>query len=150
MPNIRWLLALITTVHRLLYRATNGRIGGTSGGMKILLLTTVGRTTGRGRVNPLLYVGDGDRWAIVASNAGDDRHPAWWLNLRDHPNAEIQVGADRTAVRARESTPQESERLWPVLTASYRYYADYRKRTQRAIPIVILEPRSSETATARP
>jgi deazaflavin-dependent oxidoreductase (nitroreductase family) len=88
---------------------------------------------------PLLYIEDAEHWAIVASNAGDDRDPAWWLNLKSHPDAAVQVGRRRFSVRAREATAQEANRLWPTLTASYRYYPDYRERTQREIPIVILE-----------
>jgi deazaflavin-dependent oxidoreductase (nitroreductase family) len=138
-PNIRWLLALITAVHRFLYLTTGGRIGGRAGRTKILLLTTIGRRSGTERTVPLLYVEDGGRLAIVPSNAGDDREPAWWLNLKSCPDATVQVGRRRIAVWAREATAEEAKRLWPTLTASYRYYPDYRERTRRTIPIVILE-----------
>jgi deazaflavin-dependent oxidoreductase (nitroreductase family) len=140
MPNIRWLLALVTAVHRFLYRATGGAIGASLLGSKMLLLSHVGRRTGQERVTPLLYVEDGDRWVVVASNAGDDRHPAWWLNLRSRPEAWIQVRRERHRVKARAADAAERERLWPILEACYRSYGDYRERTQREIPIVILEP----------
>ena len=140
MPNIRWLLALITVVHRALYRLTGGRIGAHAGRANMLLLETLGRRSGQRRVTPLLYVADGERFVVVASNAGDDRNPAWLLNLRKHPAAEIQVGKRRIPVQSREATEAESERLWPLLQSSYTYYRDYRTRTQRHIPIVILEP----------
>ena len=81
----------------------------------MLLLTTLGRRSGQRRVTPLLYVEDGARFAVVASNAGDDRNPAWLLNLRKQPAAEIQIGTQHIRVQAREATDSESERLWPKL-----------------------------------
>lgn len=140
MPNIRWLLALITSIHRFLYRISNGRIGARTGNVDVLLLETVGRKTGRVRSAPLLYVRDGANWVVVASNAGDDRHPAWWLNLQSRPEARIQVGDRHQPIRARRATGEEGERLWPQLVATYKSYDDYRERTRREIPIVVLEP----------
>jgi deazaflavin-dependent oxidoreductase (nitroreductase family) len=145
-PNIRWLLALITVVHRALYRATGGRIGARLGHASMLLLTTVGRRSGQRRVTPLLYVDDGERFVVVASNAGDDRNPAWLLNLRKDPRAEVQVRGRHLAVQAREASPTESERLWPKLEASYAHYRDYRAKTRRSIPIVLLEPVATHSA----
>ena len=139
MPNVRWLLALITTVHRFLYRATGGRVGAKLAGQRMLLLEHVGRKTGRPRVTPLLYIEDGERLLLVASNAGDDRHPAWWLNLRERPEAVVQLGGSRVPVRARSAEGPERERLWPMLEACYPPYAEYRARTRREIPVVILE-----------
>jgi deazaflavin-dependent oxidoreductase (nitroreductase family) len=150
MPNIRWLLALITAAHRLVYRASAGRIGHRAGGKQFLLLRSVGRKTGLLRITPLLYVDDGDRWIVAGSNAGNDRSPAWWLNLEARPDADIQVGARRFAVRARKAAPEESERLWPLLEASYPHYLKYRERTQREIPSVILEPRPSDSEAGDP
>jgi deazaflavin-dependent oxidoreductase (nitroreductase family) len=146
MPNIRWLLALITVVHRALYRATGGLIGRRLGRANMLLLATIGRRTGERRVTPLLYVEDGERFVVVASNAGDERNPAWLLNLRKHPEAEVQVGSRRVAIHAREASDVESERLWTLLQASYAPYRNYRTRTQRRIPIVVLEPVTTHAA----
>lgn len=140
MPNIRWLLALVTTVHRFLYKASGGRIGARAGGVDVLLLKSTGRRTGRERETPLLYVREGDRYVVVASNAGDDRHPGWWLNLRERPETEIQVGQDRRAVRARRADEQEEAKLWTLLDQAYPAYADYRRRTARSIPVVVLDP----------
>ena len=139
MPNIRWLLALITRVQRWLYLKTDGAIGANIFGIGMLLLTNVGRRTGHPRITPLLYIDDGDQWVIAASNAGDDKNPAWWLNLQANPHARIQIRREHYDVVARRATEEEEERLWPVLTSSYRYYRDYRKKTDREIPIVILE-----------
>ena len=142
MPNIRWLLALITHVHRFLYRATNGRIGSKAGEKKMLLLTTIGRRSGKPRVVPLLYDEDGDRFVVIGSNAGDTRHPAWWLNLRSNPEAEIQIGPHLTEVRARAATGEEYDRLWTTLVSEYRWYDDYRARAGREIPVILLERRA--------
>jgi len=146
MPNIRWLLALITVVHRALYRATGGRIGARAGGAQMLLLTTLGRRSGQRRVTPLLYVEDGERFVVVASNAGDDRHPAWLLNLRKQPAVEIQIGSQQIRVQAREASDAESELLWPKLLSSYAHFRDYRTHTKRRIPIVVLEPAAPQPA----
>jgi len=138
-PNNRWLLALITVVHRWLYLWTNGRIGHGSGKTRFLLLKHIGRKTGRKHVTPLLYVSDGERWIVVASNAGDERDPAWWLNLQSHPEARIQLRDEHSTVKARRASEEECKLLWPRLIASYRSLATYRERTRREIPIVILE-----------
>jgi deazaflavin-dependent oxidoreductase (nitroreductase family) len=140
MPNIRWLLALITRVQRWLYLRTRGAIGASIFGITMLLLTTVGRRSGRSRTTPLLYVKDGERFVIVASNAGDDRDPAWWLNLQANPRARVQVRGECFDVVARRADPAEAQRLWARLVESYGYYDRYRERTRREIPVVILEP----------
>lgn len=140
MPNIRWLLSLVTRIHRFVYLRSGGRIGHRLGGNPMLLLHTVGRKSGEPRITPLLYVPDGDRWLVVASNAGDDRPPAWWLNLRAQGRATIQVGTARHAVRAREAGPEERPALWKKACDAYPDYAEYEKRTSRRIPVVVLEP----------
>jgi deazaflavin-dependent oxidoreductase (nitroreductase family) len=139
MPNIRWLLALITRVQRWLYLRTGGAIGASIFGVTMLLLTTVGRRSGRERVIPLLYIEDGERLVIVGSNAGDTRDPAWWLNLKAQPRARVQVRRERFDVIARPADPAERARLWPRLVAAYRYYERYTARAQREIPVIVLE-----------
>ena len=141
MPNIRWLLALITAVHRFLFRASNGRLGGRLMGNEMLLLETVGRKSGRAREVPLLTVPDGDAWVVVASNAGDDRPPAWWLNLEARPDAKIRLAGRQLAVRAREAGPEERPRLWARVLAANPSYSAYETRTSRPIPVVVLELR---------
>ncbi len=139
MPNIRWLLALVTRLQRFLYLKTDGALGASMWGMTILLLTSVGRRSGHRRITPLLYLESGDHWIVVASNAGDDWHPAWWLNLEANPRARVQIRWEQYEVVAREADPAEAERLWPVLIDAYGPYQQYRRRTERQIPIVILE-----------
>lgn len=143
MPNIRWLLALVTRLQRFLYLKTEGAIGGSMFGLRILLLTSVGRRTGHQRITPLLYVEDGDHWVVVASNAGDDRHPAWWLNLEANPRARVQVRGEHHEVLARRAEPEEEERLWPRLVDAYASFSRYREGTDREIPIVVLERASA-------
>ena len=138
-PNVRWLLALVTRLHRALYRLSGGRVGGNLAGIRVLLLTTRGWRSGLPRVLPLLYVEHPKGYVVVASNAGDERDPAWWRNLEECPEAGVQVGRERHAVRARRASPQEEAALWPGLLAAYPPYARYRERTRRAIPVVILE-----------
>jgi deazaflavin-dependent oxidoreductase (nitroreductase family) len=139
-PNIRWLIALITALHRFVYQRSGGRIGGRLPGQRFLLLTTTGRRTGRERTMPLLYIPDGRGFVVVGSNGGDDRPPAWWLNLQAHPSARVQVDRQHHPVRARQARGAELDALWARLEESYRYYADYRRRTAREIPVVVLEP----------
>jgi len=143
-PNIRWLLALITSLHRWLYRTTRGVIGHRLPivDWRSLLLTHVGHKTGRDYTIPLLYVPDGERFIVVGSNAGDAKPPAWWRNLQAHPEARVQVGAREHAVRAWLATGAERARLWATLVANYRDYARYERKTRgtRELPVVVLEP----------
>jgi deazaflavin-dependent oxidoreductase (nitroreductase family) len=140
MPNVRWLLALITSLHRALYLATRGWIGQRSFRYRFLLLGCFGRKTGREYVIPLLYVKDAGRYVVVGSNAGDARDPAWWTNLRVRPEGWVQVGSARRGVRAREATADEAEKLWPRLIEAYGQFEGYRARAGRPIPLVLLEP----------
>lgn len=136
-PLIRAMSALNTRV----YRATNGRVGGRFlRGAPVLLLTTTGRRSGRRRTQPLLYLEDGERLVVVASKGGMPRHPAWYLNLREHPDVEVQVGREHRKLVARTASAEEKRAIWPELTAMYRDYDDYQARTQRDIPVVFLEP----------
>lgn len=138
MQNWRWLLRGITAVHRAIYRASGGRLGAWLTA-PMLLLTTRGRRSGAPRTVPLLYVPDGERFVVVGSNAGDDRPPAWWLNLEAEPRASIQVGPDRHDVVARRAVGEERARLWSLLVSTHAGYREYERRTSREIPIVILE-----------
>lgn len=143
MPNVRWLLALITVLHRALYRATRGVIGHRIPVLdwRSLLLTYTGHKTGRSYTIPLLYVPDGERFVIVGSNAGDAKPPAWWRSLAARPEARVQVGAREHAVRARLAQREERARLWSVLLANYSDYARYERNTRgtRELPVVVLE-----------
>lgn len=105
----------------------------------MLLLTTIGRKSGRLRTTPLMYLEDGQDIVVIASNSGDDRDPGWWRNLKTHPEATIQLGGDRRKVRAERATAEERARIWPALIAKNADYDEYAKRTTRDIPVVILK-----------
>jgi deazaflavin-dependent oxidoreductase (nitroreductase family) len=129
-----------TRLHSSVYRATGGRVGGRMLGSPVLLLVTTGRKTGRDRTTPLLYLEDGDRYAIVASNGGTSKAPLWWLNLRANPRATAEIGDRKIPVRATEARGGEKERLWRGLVAMYPSYESYKRKTDREIPVVLLEP----------
>jgi F420H(2)-dependent quinone reductase len=124
-----------------LYRSTGGRIGGKMFGAPILLITTTGRKSGRPWTNPVMYQRDGDGYVVIASNGGAPRHPGWWLNLRSHPDATIQVGREVVPVTATRTSGAERERLFGLMTKAYKGFADYETKTTRKIPVVRLAPR---------
>jgi deazaflavin-dependent oxidoreductase (nitroreductase family) len=107
----------------------------------MLLLDHVGAKSGVKRTAPLLYIKDGSDVVIVASKGGYPKHPAWFHNLRANPDTTVQIGSERRPVRARVASPEEHERLWPRAVAAYGDYARYQERTDREIPLVILERR---------
>ncbi len=127
-----------TDLHVWLYRTSGGRLGGKMGKAPILLLTTTGRKSGKLRTTPLLYLQDGDNLVLVASHGGAPQHPTWWLNLRDNPRAEVEIGRTKQVVIASEVDSEERSRLWPLLVAMYPGYADYQRRTTRTIPVISL------------
>jgi deazaflavin-dependent oxidoreductase (nitroreductase family) len=124
------------------YRLTGGRLGGTFlRGAPVMLLTVIGRKSGRELTVPLLYLQDGERVITVASKGGMDHHPLWYLNLVAHPDVDVQIGTDVRPMRAHTADESERAHYWPKLVAMYRDYADYQARTARTIPIVVLSPR---------
>ena len=130
-------------VHARIYRATGGRIGHRfPGAPPTLLLDHVGAKSGTRRTTPLTYVEDGRDVVIVASKGGHPKNPAWYHNLRAHADTTVQIGRERRLVHARVASPDERARLWPNVVAAYRGYEGYQERTDREIPLVILEPRA--------
>jgi len=128
--------------HTQVYRMTNGLIGHRfPGAPPMLLLNHVGAKSGTERTTPLVYVGDGENVVLVASKGGHPKHPAWYHNLRANPETTVQIGSTRRQVRARVAAPHERERLWPKAVATYSGYEGYQRRTQREIPLIVLEPR---------
>ena len=127
-------------LHRAVYRASGGRVGGRIWGLSILLLTTTGRRTGRLRTTPLCFLPDGADMVVVASNGGMAWFPAWWLNLLEEPRVTVQVGRRRIEAVARPASPEERARLWVEITAIAPGYLEYEKRAPREIPLAILQP----------
>jgi len=128
--------------HAAIYRATDGRVGRRVPGLpSLLLLDHLGARSGRWRTTPLVYMPDGEDLLIVASKGGYPKDPGWMYNLRAHPDTAVQIGRTRRKVHAREASAEERRRLWPKAAAYNPHWERYRKRTQREIPLVLLEPR---------
>jgi deazaflavin-dependent oxidoreductase (nitroreductase family) len=133
--------------HLARYLATDGaegylwdaKLGGGEGMLPTLLLTTIGRKSGRSLTMPLIFDRDGDRYVVVASKGGAPEHPAWYLNLLDHPEVQVQVKAERFPARARTASGTERASLWTQMVRLYPPYATYQTRTDRQIPVVVLE-----------
>ncbi|MDX6603881.1 MAG: hypothetical protein QOF23_390 [Solirubrobacterales bacterium] len=121
------------------YRATDGAEGHDWEGTQTLLLTTTGRRSGDQRTTPLIYAPAGDSYTVIASKGGSDEPPAWYLNLSDNPQVEVQVKGDRFKARARTASAEEKPELWRRMTAEWPSYDDYQKKTDREIPVVVLE-----------
>jgi deazaflavin-dependent oxidoreductase (nitroreductase family) len=147
---------VFTRAHCAIYRGTRGLIGGRLLGIQMLLLTTVGRKTGRSRTLPLAYIENKGDLVIVASNGGSPHPPAWWLNLQSAPTAQVQIDGERFEVGWRVAPAEQRMEYWRKLQAAIPAYRIYRVRTEREIPIVLLrrqgpgwDTRPLE-ATARP
>jgi proline iminopeptidase len=122
------------------YRETGGEVGHDwREGSTILLLTTKGRKTGEPRTTPLIYAQDGDRYVIVASKGGAPEHPGWYRNLTKDPDVELQVKDDVFRARARTAEGDERERLWRKANEVWPHYDEYAEKTDREIPVVVLE-----------
>jgi deazaflavin-dependent oxidoreductase (nitroreductase family) len=135
------MMRVVTGFHKAVFRVSNGRLANRGYGMPVLQLTTTGRKSGKRRTTMLTSpVQDGDRMVLVASNGGDDRHTNWFLNLRDDPKVEVTMDGRTRPMRARVASPEEKAELWPRAVAAHGGYADYQTRTDRDIPLVILEP----------
>jgi deazaflavin-dependent oxidoreductase (nitroreductase family) len=128
----------VGAAHVRIYEMSGGRLGASLGGMPHLLLTTTGRRSGRRRTVPLTYMRDGEAMVLVASNGGSDRHPAWWLNLREPGRAHVRVGREAFDVTATRAQGEEHARLWKALKVFNPFYAQYEQITDRDIPVVVL------------
>ena len=126
-------------VHRAVLQLSGGRLGTRLGHLEQVLLTTVGRRTGRPRTTPLAVTVVDDRLVLIASDGGAARHPAWYLNLVAHPDVVVQRGTVRHRMRARTASGAEREALWRAAVANHGGYAAYQQRTDREIPVVLLE-----------
>jgi deazaflavin-dependent oxidoreductase (nitroreductase family) len=120
------------------FRANAGKVGGPFDGAPMLLLHHVGARTGTERVNPLVYLPDGDDLVIFASKGGANTNPDWFHNLRANPETTIEVGTDTVRVKAREAEGEERDRLWETIKAARPGFADYEQKTSRRIPVVVL------------
>ena len=122
------------------FRANDGVVGGMFEGMNLLLLHHTGAKSGTERVNPLVYMRDGDNYVIFASKAGAPTSPDWYHNLRANPHTTIEVGVQSIPVTARVAEGDERERLWTAQKEVAPQFAEYESKTDRVIPVVVLEP----------
>ena len=144
-------------LHQFIYRYSGGLIGSRLVAGRALLLTTTGRRSGELRTSALIYLKDGERLVVVASNGGSDHPPSWLLNLQDHPGVMVQIGRNKFAARARVASVEERARLWPrvnrhnmglapiIHPRARGRYDVYQRHTERVIPLVLLQP---DAATA--
>ena len=122
------------------FRANSGRVGGIFEGNPLLLLHHTGARSGRSRLNPLAYQNDNGRYVVFASKAGAPVNPDWYHNLKAHPDVTIEVGTDTIDVLASEATGEERERLYRTQAERLPQFAEYAKRTERVIPVIVLTP----------
>ena len=144
-------------LHSFIYRHSGGVIGSRFVAGRALLLTTIGRKSAKPRTCALIYVRDGERLVVVASNGGSDRPPFWLLNLQAQPDVEVQIGRNTFTARASVASAAERERLWPVVNRGNRglapilhpgargRYDAYQGHTTRPIPLVVLEPTTGDS-----
>ena len=121
------------------FHANGGKVGGQFAGAPMLLLTTTGAKTGRSFTTPLVYSKDGDRFVIIASKAGAPTNPAWYHNLLAHPTVTVEIGTDKFQVKATPAKGDERERLFNQQAKAMPAFDEYRKKTTRQIPVIILE-----------
>src|SRR5258707_14487465 len=135
------MMKVVNVIHRTIYNASGGRIAGKGYGMPVLALTTTGRKSGRPRTVMLTSpLREGDKIVIVASKGGDDRNPEWYLNLKANPNVEVKLGSKTNPMVAHIAEGSERADLWQRLTSDHKNYADYQTKTDREIPVVVLDP----------
>ena len=135
-----WVLRASGKLNVPVYRLSRGRLMNKIGRAPVLLLTTTGRRSGQTRTAPVLFQQDGENVVVIGSNAGNSE-PGWSFNLKANPEAEIEIGPQRSLVRARVSEGEERERLWNTMNAQYEGFEDYDRRADRDIPVFVLEPR---------
>jgi deazaflavin-dependent oxidoreductase (nitroreductase family) len=123
------------------FRANGGKVGGNFAGAPLLLLHTTGAKSGSERISPMMYQQAGDDWAVFASYAGRDINPAWYHNLKAHPEVSIEVGTDTIPVTARDLTGEERSTIWEQQKRAYPGFAEYEQKTARTIPVVLLSRR---------
>jgi len=144
-PFVRKIIKTMSKMNVAVYRWTGGLLGSTwrvgaafPRGVPVLLLTTIGRKSGKPRTAPLVYLEDGDDLVVVASQGGLPTDPLWYKNLQANPEVEVQIKRRKMKMRARAATATERARLWPKLVDHYADFASYESWTDREIPVVIL------------
>jgi deazaflavin-dependent oxidoreductase (nitroreductase family) len=134
-------LKTVNVIHRGVQKVSGGRLLSTLGSMPVVELHTTGRKSGQRRTTMLTApIRDDERVVLVASKGGDDRDPAWYLNLTSNPEVEVTIDGETTQMTARTATQDEKAELWPAIVEAYAGYAGYQEKTDREIPVVICRP----------
>jgi len=120
------------------FRKNHGKVGGSFEGAPLLLLHTIGRHSGKPRINPMMYLKDGERYLVIASKGGAPTNPDWYFNLKAHPDVQIEVGDDTINVQAKEVTGHERDTLYKRQATLYPAFSEYQRKTKRIIPVVAL------------
>ena len=140
-PTTKVIIKWMSRAQTFLYKRSGGKVAGSFlQGAPVALLTTTGRKTGEPRVSPLLFLREGDRVVLVASQGGAAKHPMWYLNLKADPKITVQIKDEVLYLTARDATEQERAEYWPKLVEMYSSFDDYQSWTDRVIPIVICDP----------
>jgi deazaflavin-dependent oxidoreductase (nitroreductase family) len=124
------------------FRKNHGKVGGMFEGSPLLLISHTGRRTRKIRINPVMYLKDGDRYLVFGSKGGADTHPDWYHNLKAHPDVQIEVGDQKIDVKAEEIKGAERDKLYAKQASLYPQFAQYQKKTKRIIPIIAFTPKS--------
>jgi deazaflavin-dependent oxidoreductase (nitroreductase family) len=124
------------------FRKNRGKVGGTFEGSPLLLINHTGRRTRKIRINPVMYLRDGDRYLVFGSKGGADTHPDWYHNLKAHPDVQIEVGDQKIDVHAEEIKGAERDRIYAKQASLYPQFAQYQKKTKRIIPVIAFTPKS--------
>ena len=151
LSRLRFIATRVTRLHAKVLRKSGGRLKRSflfAGGQPVLALTTTGRKSGASRSTVIACMPDGDDLVVVPSYAGLDRPPAWWLNLQANPQAAVDFRGEHRVVRARRASAEEERRLWPRVLEQYSGFEQYRRMTNREIPVVILEREDAATPGA--
>lgn len=144
-----WLFRIMWKLHRFWYRVSGGRVGTKVAGLPVLQLTTTGRSSGEARSVLLAYLDDPRGFIVIASNAGDQRDPAWWRNLQADPDASVEIGRQTHAVRMRQLRGDERDQAWHRAVAAFDGYAKYAANTTRTIPVALLDRGHLDRNTGR-
>jgi deazaflavin-dependent oxidoreductase (nitroreductase family) len=123
------------------FRANGGKVGGPFEGAPLLLIHSVGARSGEEHINPVMYLPDGERYVVFASKGGAPTNPAWYHNLKVHPEVTVEVGSEKVEVTAREAQGSEHDELYSRQAAAYPQFAEYQTKTTRIIPVVVLTPK---------
>jgi len=125
------------------FREDRAKGGSAFAGRRLLLLTTTGARSGQRRVSPMMYVPDGDRLLVIASNIGAPKHPDWYHNLVAHPGVTVEVGSETYDATALVTEGAERQRLWDMIVERYPFFVEHQAKTTRQIPIIVLQRRQS-------